>query len=185
MENNDTDQYSYTPYPEYRMEPQEIISVEKFTFLSVITFGLYDLWWMYKSWRFFKQKDNLDILPALRSLFAIFFLYGLCERIFEYGKRKGYTGDYSSLAFASGFIVLRLVSRLPEPYGYVALFSFVFLIVPFKVLNYAMLHDDELTVIEQPSFNSRQIVLLVIGGLLWLLVILGSIFNLYDDRYGV
>lgn len=182
MENNDTDQSGYTRQPEYRMEPQEILSVEKFTFLSVISLGLYDLWWMYKAWRFFKEKDQLDIMPAMRSLFAIFFIGGLFERILAYARSKDYPGDYSSAAFAIGFILLRLLSRLPEPFGYITLFSFVFLIVPFKALNYAKQHDEELTVFEQQSFNSRQIVLVAVGGTLWLLIILGSIFDLYDNR---
>ena len=35
------------------IEPQYIISANKFVVLSFITFGLYTVWWFYKAWRFF------------------------------------------------------------------------------------------------------------------------------------
>jgi len=35
-----------------------------FIFLSIITLGLYSVWWIYKAWRFFQQKEMIDIMPA-------------------------------------------------------------------------------------------------------------------------
>lgn len=185
MKSNYPDPPDYAAYPVTIVEPQEIISVQKFILLTILTFGLYGLWWMYKSWRFFKQKNGLDVMPAMRALFAIFFVSGLFERILNYAKEKGWDGDYSSAAFAAGFILLQLSSRLRDPYGYFSIFAFAFLITPFNVLNYAKRHDPDLTVIELESFNGRQIVLLAIGGLLWLLVIAGFIIELLGDRYDI
>lgn len=40
-----------------------------FTVLFITSFGLYGLWWMYKSWKLFNDKDKIDIMPAMRTLF--------------------------------------------------------------------------------------------------------------------
>ncbi len=55
------------------IENLKVISVNKFIFLSLISFGLYPIWWMFKAWRFFLIKDKLNIMPAARAIFSIFF----------------------------------------------------------------------------------------------------------------
>ena len=57
-----------------KIETQNIISLNKFVFLSVISFGTYEIWWIYKSWKFFKQKDELDINPIVR-LFICYYIF--------------------------------------------------------------------------------------------------------------
>jgi hypothetical protein len=54
------------------IDEQKIISLNKFIFLSIISFGAYEIWWIYKAWKFYQQKENLDIMPAARALFSIF-----------------------------------------------------------------------------------------------------------------
>ncbi|HHP6486771.1 TPA: hypothetical protein ACSE37_001147, partial [Acinetobacter baumannii] len=54
------------------IENLKVISVNKFIFLSLISFGLYPIWWMFKAWRFFLIKDKLNIMPAARAIFSIF-----------------------------------------------------------------------------------------------------------------
>lgn len=155
------------------IEEQSIISVNKFIFLSIITFGLYDLWWTYKAWRFFKQKDNLDIMPAMRALFAIFFLYGLFNTILKYAKEKDYQQSFSPTFAFIGVLVFNLLAQLPDPYWMISSFSFLFMIAPFLALNFAKQNSDDINVKIQNGFNARQIALIVIGGLLWGLVIIG------------
>ncbi len=57
-----------------------IISLKRFIFLSIISLGLYELWWIFKAWRFFAIKDHLNIMPAARAIFSIFFLYSLFKK---------------------------------------------------------------------------------------------------------
>lgn len=78
------------------IENLKVISVNKFIFLSLISFGLYPIWWMFKAWRFFLIKDKLNIMPAARAIFSIFFLYSLFNRIKTYAKEQGYINDFSS-----------------------------------------------------------------------------------------
>ena len=102
------------------VEVQQIISLNKFIFLSIISFGTYELWWIYKAWRFFMQKDKLDIMPAVRTIF-----------------------------------------------------SFVFIIPPFKALNFAKQNATDIIVDEQTSYSRRQIALIIVGAIFWVLVIVG------------
>lgn len=55
------------------IENLKVISVNKFIFLSLISFGLYPIWWMFKAWRFFLIKDKLNIMPAARAIFLYSF----------------------------------------------------------------------------------------------------------------
>ena len=81
----------------YVVEEQKIISLNKFIFLSIISFGLYELWWIYKAWGFFKQREKLNIIPAVHAIFSIFFLISLFNKILHFAKEKGYGNNYSSI----------------------------------------------------------------------------------------
>lgn len=149
------------------VEEQHIISVEKFVLLSVLTLGLYEVWWMYKAWRFFQQQEKSDISPAARAIFSLFFLYSLMEKILEYAKEKGYSENYSVIALFLGYIAVNLVGYLPDPFWICCSLSVIVFIPPLKALNYAKSNSKGLLVTEQTSFNTRQTVLLVIGAFVW------------------
>ena len=155
------------------VEDQQIIDVNKFVILSILSFGLYQVWWIYKSWRFFQQKDRLDIMPAVRALFSIFFLIPLFHRIIDFANRKGYNGNYSSVSLFIGFFVANFLVQLPDPFWLISVFSFVFLIPSFKALNFAMQNSTDFIVEEQSSFNGRQIAIIIIGAILWTLLLIG------------
>ena len=158
-------------------EEKEIISSNNFVILYFVTFGIYGIWWMYKSWRFFQRRDNLDIMPALRAIFYIFFLYGLLERIQAFAHAKGYSNSYNSLVLFVGFILLNLLARLPDPMWVISILAFVCLIPPFNALNYAMIHSEDIRAREQEGFNQRQLVLVILGIFMWFLVVIGLVFG--------
>ncbi|MDI9862642.1 hypothetical protein [Flectobacillus roseus] len=93
-----TDETLNTNAPETNdIDEQKIISLNKFIFLSIISFGAYEIWWIYKAWKFYQQKENLDIMPAARALFSIFFLNRLFNKILDFAKERGYKENYSSV----------------------------------------------------------------------------------------
>jgi hypothetical protein len=59
--------------PEFIKRHGKIQKPIVFFFLCFFTLGLYSLWWQYRTWRFFKEKDNLDVYPVARSFFFNFF----------------------------------------------------------------------------------------------------------------
>ena len=173
MENqNKTIDDTTVALPNTNVEEQKIISLNKFIVLCICSFGLYPIWWIYKAWRFYQQKENSDIMPALRAILSMFFLIPLFNKILTFAKEKGYTQNFSSVGLFIGFLIGNFISKLPDPFWLISIFSFVFLIPPFKALNYAKLKSEEFVVSEQASFSGRQIGLMVVGIILWLLVLL-------------
>ncbi|MGV8830221.1 MAG: hypothetical protein ACWA6U_18090 [Breznakibacter sp.] len=172
MENVETINEITTNLEASRIEFKRI-DVNKFVILFIITFGLYGIWWIYKSWQFFKDKEKTDIMPAIRALFSIFFLIPLFNKISRFAKVNGYNQAYSSVLLFFGFWIFNLLGNLPEPYFLIALFSIICLIPPFKALNFAVDYCDDFKVINQENFNGRQIFLLIAGSIFWILVLIG------------
>jgi hypothetical protein len=147
-----------------------VISLNKFILLSVLTIGIYELWWMYKIWRYYKQKENLDIMPAARAIFSIFFLYGLMNKILGYAEEKGYSKTYNPTTLFIGFIVANLASRLPDPFWLVSLATVFCFIGPVNAFNYSVTGKYE---VENKPFSGRQIGLMIVGAIFWVLVFYG------------
>lgn len=155
--------------------PIEILSTKKLITLSILSIGLYPLWWQYKTWRYFKEKDMLDIMPVARAIFALFFLFGLFERVQDFSKSKGSTYSFNSFVCFLGFIAMNLLAYLPDNYFLISLLSCVFLVPPLKSLNEGIKLSGNYAVIENQSFSGRQSILLVIGALFWFLMIIGML----------
>lgn len=152
----------------------ELVNTTKFTVLCLTSFGLYVAWWMYKSWRFFKEKDKLDIMPVGRSIFGILFAHSLFEKILKYSKGNGYSKSYSCGALFTGFLIFSLSSKLPQPFWLISLLSFIFVIPPVQALNYAITNSDNYTGVDTSRYNNRQ-VLLIVAGLLFTGLVLFSL----------
>ena len=160
-------------YSDDRKETVELININKFTLLYMLSLGLYGIWWMYKIWKFFKEKNRLDIMPAARAIFAIFFAYELFERILKYAKKLGYSKGYSSMGLFALFIILNFMGRLPDPYWLVSFLALFGLIPPLNAFNYAVEKSEEYNGVYKEGLNARQMILVVIGGLFWVLMIMG------------
>lgn len=167
LENKETEVH----IPNIGVEEQRIISLNRFIFLSVISFGLYPIWWMFEAWRFFMQKDKLNIMPAARAIFAVFFIYPLFNRIQNYAKAQGYTPKFSSAVMCIGFIACSLLVQLPDPYWLISIGSFLFLIPAFQALNYAKQHTQGLKLIHMQKFSIPQWILIALGAIFWLLIL--------------
>jgi len=159
-----------------QVEPQYLISTNKFLLLSVLTFGLYNVWWFYKAWRFFGQLENKDLTPAIRAIFGIFFAISLFERILNFAKQNGYERNYSSTLIFIGYLLISLFGFLPDPFHLFGQIATFFLIRPFEALSYAVRKAPAINAIAQENFNARQVILIVIGSLLWVAVLLNTFF---------
>lgn len=155
------------------VETQYLIGLNKTVLLCFTTFGLYQVWWVYKAWRFFNQKDNLNLLPAVRTMFSIIFLPLLFTKVLRYAKQQGYSQHYYPILLFIGFFAFSLFSYLPLPFLFLSFLSVVFLIPVFKAFDFARRHTPNLIVIEQNAFNTRQLVLLIIGAVIWGFMLLG------------
>jgi len=149
----------------------ELINVPKFIFLYILSLGLYGFWWIYKSWKFFKVKESSDIWPFPRTILSFFTLGVLFTKIETFASQMGSKRDLYWLYL--GFIFSGIISYwLPEPYVFISLLTFIFLIPPLKALNYAIEKSEQYIVKRRTGFNNRQIVLIVIYGIFWVITLL-------------
>lgn len=151
---------------------QKIISTHKFITLNIFSFGFYQLCWMFQAWRFFLQKDHLDIKIAARTGFAIFYLYPLFLKIHNYRFQKHKKYDTRSLIM---YLAIVLTCILPQTLFYISIFGFVFLIPAFKQLNEAKKNDPSILTVELTHFSAGHKTIIVIGSILWVLILF-SIF---------
>lgn len=157
------------------IEPQYLIKESKFLLLSILTFGLYPVWWVYKTWVFFIQKERSDANPAIRVVFNIFFLLPLLNRIQKFARQKGYQGNSYPVSSFILITVTSFCSLFPPPFFLICILTCVFLLPAVKALNYAIQQSPEILFYEDEGLRTRQLVLVVIGSIFWVFVVIGSI----------
>jgi hypothetical protein len=160
----------------------DTIDSGKFLLLYFLSIGLYGIWWMYKMWRFFREKDSSDIMPAWRAIFGVFFIYSLFEKILNFAKQNTpAVSTYSSALLAATFIILNLLGRLPDPYWLIAFAAGLCFIQPIHAFNSAITTSYRYRA-KEPGMSNGQIVIVVVGVLFWLLILFG-LFVPVEEEY--
>lgn len=153
----------------------ELVSPKKFTILFIMSLSLYGVWWMYKSWKFFNEREIYDYMPAMRALFSFFFAHSLFAKIQNIAHKNGYRKSYNSIILFIGFILFSFMSQLPSTLSILSIFSFVFLLPPLKALNFTIMnlkgHEGQ----EVIRYNVRQKLIVYFGVIFWSLGILSSL----------
>lgn len=163
-----------TTLPTEAWETYPLISPTKFIILCVLSFGLYSLWWQYKTWRFFKQWQQTDTWPVARAIFSLFTINELLKNINQFAYATGeYTPIPSPTGLAAGYIILNLFTRLPDPLWIVALGASGFLVPAYRAFRDAMLQAPAYGGRNQRQFSARQVVALMLGLACWSLVVIG------------
>lgn len=150
-----------------------IISTNKFLTLCFFSLNLYKLWWMYKTWRFFRDREGLDIYPALRAILSIIFMIPLFEKIKTLSINDEGASNYNSILLFLGVLSFNLLGYLPQPYHLISIFASVFFISPFEAFQKGIEATGDYQVEEQQGFNPNQVYILIIGGVFWMMLIFG------------
>ncbi|MFQ5804153.1 MAG: hypothetical protein ACE5JQ_14785 [Candidatus Methylomirabilales bacterium] len=95
------------------------ISPARLIFLSIASMRLYEAYWIYKNWRYIKERDGLSISPFWRGVFGIFFCHSLLRRIHgDEQARAIQQPAFSASGLATGWVILliitNIVSRAPS-----------------------------------------------------------------------
>lgn len=51
------------------------VTITKLVVMWALTFGLYGVYWLYKNWKYIRDRDGSDIMPKARAFFFPFWLY--------------------------------------------------------------------------------------------------------------
>jgi hypothetical protein len=115
------------------------VSLLKLTVMSIVTLGIYQLYWFYKNWNLIKQRENLDIAPFWRAFFAYFFCYHCFSDIRAQAASLDLKSSLPAGPLAACWIITNIIPamigpamKLSDPFV-VPLFSFVF-ILPVQAL---------------------------------------------------
>ncbi|MBI2444501.1 MAG: zinc-ribbon domain-containing protein [Candidatus Magasanikbacteria bacterium] len=169
------------------------ISLLRLAVLSVLTLGIYDVYWFYKNWDAIKKQEGKKISPLARAIFAVFYCHDLFKRVALSAKNHGYVKKISYSFWATTYIILiiagtamgqvardnpdfkSLASDYPSLVIYFSVFQFIIILSSFipllpiqKVINF---NNDSIAQIHQrKKFSIGEAILIVLG-----IVFFGSI----------
>ena len=158
----------------YRATPQFAVSLSKLVVMSLCTLGLYEVYWAYKQWDAQRSREQEQLSPFWRAFFAPLWGFSLFPRIQRITAQYGVPATWSGSGLALGYFLLRLAWRLPDPYWLVTIFGFLPLLVvqrSINQLNAAIAPEAP----RNDSYSGLNVAIIVIGGILLLLAILGTL----------
>jgi hypothetical protein len=154
------------------------ISLARLIILSIFTWSLYEAYWIYKNWRYIKDRYNLQIRPFWRGIFGIFFCHSLLERIHEDKEaRDVQVPTFSARGLATGWVILIIFANLIGRIGLTA--SIIAAFIPsFLCLVPVQRYINSVTEKRNPSqqfygWSAGHIVCIVWGIIIWALVLIG------------
>jgi hypothetical protein len=177
-----------------------VVSARKFTILFFATIGMYQFYWVFKHWSFYKARapfdDSIDrnIWPLPRAIFAMFFVHSLYREVNAYAALRG--REIVSTLFQPTLLVLLLLTsgildrmswkEILTPYSDVL--SLVMLVPLWFVACRAQRHINACCGDAEGSSNNEltgaNIAWIVFGIVLWMLVIIGTLslfFPIFEE----
>jgi hypothetical protein len=76
------------------------LSNTRLILMGVATMGIFSAYWFFRNWKYLQQRDRLQIMPFWRSVFGVFFLYDLLEKI----RTDRLLGQWSKTRFPAGWM---------------------------------------------------------------------------------
>lgn len=165
-----------------------VVSVPKLGRLFVFTFGFYGIYRFYKQWKLQQQNETPQISPVWRSIFSIFFVYGLFQRISKSLVSRKPDHQFSAVSMATAFIVITILSNVismlfeqatPPAYsGVIMLISVMLMAYPLQEAQEAIndLEGDPLGEVNA-NYDWVHWISMVVGGLLWLSVLVSPVLS--------
>lgn len=160
-----------------------VVAKTKFFVLFFVTLGLYQLYWFYRHWARYRGFHRAHLRPIWRAIFPIFFAHSLCREIGSSLARAGAVHRWSPALLAWGFVLAQIASTVTDRLAnrtigspYTDLLALV-LLLPIASCLWGMQKAANLAC-GQPHGESNagltwaNWVWIVLGGLLWLVILL-------------
>ncbi len=163
-------------------------SVTKLILLSIVTFGIYHLYWFYKNWRFIKQHDKKDISPGWRTLGSIipiiniWLIYDQFKSVIELAKKKNIEVNWSAGLLTFLYIFIGVIFLFGPQEFFIEILLIPIITLPLiPIQNYL---NKFLEMTERKSvktkFTTGEIILTIVLIILWILIILGMVGTNYS-----
>ena len=148
-----------------------VISTALFIFLSIISFGIYEVVWFYRNWKYIKEKEGGDISPFWRAFFSIFFITQQFRMMLNYAKKEGYKESFSPGWMTFWWFILALTGRAEGTGFFMSILTFLPLLGPLTATNYYY-HKRGLDTKPRP-WQWWHILLIAMCAVFWVLIFVG------------
>ena len=103
------------------------VAPAKFVVLSLLTFGIYDIYWFYKNWHYVRERDDSSIWPVWRALFGPLWCYFLIRDVRTNHAEKSESLIAFGALLAIAYLLLIATRGLPDPFWVSSFLAFVVL----------------------------------------------------------
>lgn len=161
------------------------ISAPRLVLTSIGSLGIFEAYWIYKNWRYYKEKHDMAMRPFWRGIFGIFFIHSLFRAIRDDPDMRAVKpATFDASWLATGWVVLAIVNRVIDRIHVVpasiamplALVSVVFFVPVQRYINEVNEHSP--TPLPYSPWSFGQILCLAIGLIIWALAGLGLVFEM-------
>ncbi|MFH1416414.1 MAG: hypothetical protein ABIH89_10065 [Elusimicrobiota bacterium] len=169
----------------YTEQPFFYVSVKRLILFTLLTLGVYEVYWFYKQWSFVKHHIRPGIKPFWRALFSIFFCQGLFKTVKEYSFSKKLYPKFNPELMALIFVVLSFCWRLPDYYSVISLLAIIPVLIVQKAINELVVDYEKETGINVRSVRKKKsklfiVLIICIAGLVG---IIGGVIAIYVVQF--
>lgn len=157
-------------------EPEPVffaVSGLKLALMSIVTLGVYEVYWFYKNWKCVQRNSGDKVNAPLRALFYPVISYPLFKRIRSHARSSGVEADFPAGALAGAVFVLTLLWQLPDPW-WLAGFLGIVPLLPVQSAANAINRKLAPQADANTRFSGWNIFGLAAGGLALILAIIGA-----------
>lgn len=148
------------------------VGLLKLSLMSVVTLGIYQIYWFYKNWKYVQTLGD-SVNAPIRALFYTLTSYWLFKRIRQQAANAQLGGHLQAGFLAVMLLLVGSLWRLPDPWWIFGLGAFLPLLPVQATVN-----ELNRKLAPQADANSRfggwNIVALIAGGILVLAAIVGA-----------
>jgi hypothetical protein len=159
------------------------IPISRLIFMSILSAGIYQSYWIYKNYRYLKERDRLRVQAFWRGIFGIFFCHNLFKRIAH--DRMLYLHrpiEFSPNMLATVWVVLQIIGIILSfdinayallGISWISILMSIGCFIPLQ--NYINNANQQLNP-EQPfsSWSFGDVVCLVVSLVGWLSLLMGA-----------
>lgn len=149
----------------------ETLSVWKLFAMSVFSFGLYDFFWLYRTWKIVQKQIDYDISPFWRTFFCDITVFSLFIILNSYVKKHNNKEKFAPIILAFVFIILGVLLKLPDPFWLVSYLQVIILMFLQNKIN--KINQEFYPNAIQNKWSRKNIIVLIIGSICYTLAILG------------
>lgn len=84
------------------------VGLTKLIVMNIATLGIYSIYWQYKHWQIIKEREDSEILPLLRAIFAPIYYYFLLGKINKAAEECGSKARSPQITLTLVYVLLFL-----------------------------------------------------------------------------